>query len=93
MSKKISVSCGKELDIAHVTHLKERFSEAFDKAPSTLNVKADSVERVDSAGLQLLLAAKKQCGILGCDFVLSKASESIVSMAKVLGINNKLGLE
>ncbi len=93
MGKKTTVSCGKQLDIAHVENLKERFQAALNKSPAFIQVKAEQVERTDSAGLQLLVATQLYCQNAGIAFGIHKATSNFLDSAKLLGLSEVLNLE
>ncbi len=90
MAKKSTVSCGRFLDIAHVADLKKRISTAFEKNPEVLSMTADQVERVDSAGLQLLLSTWVKCNKLNLEFKLTKPSDVLLNTGKLLGMHDPL---
>ncbi len=86
MAKKSTVSCGKFLDIAHVSDLQKRISAAFKKKPEVLCLSADQIERVDTAGLQLLIATMNQCVQSKIEFKLLHASEVFQNTRELLGM-------
>ncbi len=90
MTKKSSVSCGKFLDIAHVADIKKRVAAAFDKNPEVLSLTADQIERVDSAGLQLMISTMNQCARKNIEFKLVKASEVFLNTRDLLGMKTVL---
>ena len=56
MENKVSVSCGSQVTIQHVEALKERFLNALSKPSDICYVNASKVEKLDTAGAQLLYA-------------------------------------
>ena len=59
MSSKTTFSCGNSLDITHVTGLYNRLERSLHKS-NVIELKAEAVEKVDTAGLQLLMSVKKK---------------------------------
>lgn len=92
MPKKSSVSCGKFLDIAHVGDIKNRISNAFEKAPEVLTLTADKVERADSAGLQLILVTLARCHKHQIEFKLVKPSSIVHTAINLLGMSNHISI-
>ncbi|UTA47656.1 STAS domain-containing protein [Simiduia sp. 21SJ11W-1] len=91
MASKTSFSLGKHLDISAVNNLQERMLKALEKS-GDVNLKAGSVERVDSAGLQLVLCFRRELQRSGSDIFWQKPSEKVLTTAALLGIQSKLGL-
>ena len=58
-SKKVTVKCGEALTIANVADLHSRLTKALDKS-STIELDTHEVEKVDTAGLQLLVALNQE---------------------------------
>ena len=92
MEKRITVSCGKYLDIAHASELKKRFLTAFQKKPTQIQVIADKVERVDSAGLQILVSVKLACSEKNILLKFHKATEILITTASLIGLQHRLEL-
>ena len=91
MASKTSFSCGSAVDIVNVNSLQQRLLKALDKS-STIELKADKVEKADSAGLQLFVAANKELNAAGGQMIWKKPSESLLTAAKQLGLTEALGL-
>lgn len=93
MSGKTTVSLGSALDIMHASSLKERLTASLEKKSQIVLI-SDKVERVDTAGLQLIYAfrleaqaRKKQVTWKGPSAALLKASDSLgmTSALELLG--------
>lgn len=91
MATKTSFSCGEALDIAHAAALQARLEKSLQKS-STIELKADAVEKVDTAGLQLIVAVKKEAQASGGNIIWKKPSEKLLTSAKSLGLSQHLGL-
>lgn len=91
MASKSSLSLGKTLDISAVSGLQERMLKALEKADE-LELKANNVERVDTAGLQLVLCLRRELMQRGGDVAWKKPSDKIVETARLLGLDSVLGL-
>ena len=92
MANKTSFSCGESLDIANAASLHSRLERALQKA-STIELKADSVSKVDTAGLQLVVSLKKEIELLGGEIQWKKPSEKLLDCANSLGLLKHLGLD
>ncbi|MEE4246633.1 MAG: STAS domain-containing protein [Kangiellaceae bacterium] len=92
MATKTTVSCGQYLDIQHAAELKARLLKAVDKQPSQCVLTANKVERVDSAGLQLIYAFMKELDQMGTAVSWKQPTESLQTGAKLLGMTELLNL-
>lgn len=92
MADKTSFSCGEALDITNAAALHTRLERSLQKA-SVIEFKADAVDKVDTAGLQLIVSIKKEVETLGGGIVWKKPSEKLITSAKALGLSKHLGLE
>jgi len=91
MSAKTSFSCGESLDIAVVKSLHSRLHKSLQKS-STIELKADAVEKADTAGLQLFVSLKSEIDSLGGSLVWKNPSSALLDSAKLLGMDECLGL-
>jgi len=88
---KTTFSCGEALDIVHSISLHERLQKALLKS-STIELKADKVEKADTAGLQLLVALAQEVRKTEGRLVWKKPSEHLLTAAEQLGLKQVLGL-
>jgi len=91
MTNKTSLSLGENLDISNVSKLHSRLTSSLQKS-STIELKADTVKKADSAGLQLLLTIKREVENIGGSIVWKKPSKELVDTAVLLGLVEHLGL-
>lgn len=91
MADKTSFSCGAMLDIANVESLHQRLLKALTKS-STVELKADKVEKVDTAGLQLFTALAIEVGKTGGQLIWKNPSSALLDAAAQLGLDHQLGL-
>lgn len=91
MAEKTSFSCGDALDISHVAALKVRLEKSLQKA-STIELKANDVEKVDTAGLQLVVSLKKEVTTLHGKIIWKSPSEKLIHAAMSLGLKEYLEL-
>ena len=91
MASKTSFSCGDALDIANAASLQTRFEKSLQKS-STIELKADAVEKVDTAGLQLIIAVQKEALASGGKIIWKNPSQKLIASAKSLGLHQHLGL-
>lgn len=89
MTVKTSFSCGENLTIAHASGLHQRLVKALEKT-SNIELKADKVQKADTAGLQLFVALKKEIVDGGGDLQWKNPSEALISTAKQLGLQEYL---
>lgn len=91
MANKSSLSCGKSLDITQAEKLQKRLLAALEKN-CDIELSCESVERADTAGLQLLLAFRKATNQQGTNIIWKNPSEVLLASAQRLGIAAELGL-
>lgn len=92
MAKKTTITLGDALDIAHASKLKERLRSCLAKN-LPVQITADKVEKVDSAGLQLMCSFIKQVETMGNTVTWHKTSDPIYTIAALLGLTGNLKLE
>ena len=91
MAGKSSFSLGKNVDITAVAGVHERMLKALEKA-TTVELKADAVERIDSAGLQLILSFKQELQQSGGTLTWKRPSDKLRDVADLLGMADDLEL-
>ena len=91
MSSKTTFSCGNSLDITHVSALYHRLERSLQKS-NVIELKAEGVEKVDTAGLQLMISVKNEVEASSGSIRWKKPSEKLINAAKSLGLLNHLGL-
>lgn len=92
MTNRTSFSCGETLDINQANALYHRLKKSLHKS-HTIELKAKSVNKVDTAGLQLLLAVKLEAENCGGKVIWQSPSPALISSARLLGMAEKLGLQ
>ncbi|TQV75335.1 STAS domain-containing protein [Aliikangiella marina] len=92
MTKKATISLGEALDIAHVGKLKPRLTNCLAKN-LPVQIAADKIEKVDSAGLQLMCCFIREVENKGNPVTWTKTSDSIFTIAELLGLTNSLKLK
>ena len=92
MSDKTTLSLPEQLDISQVDSLKDRMDKALAKDVSIFELSADKTERVDSAGIQLLLSFKNAVQEANKEFKLLKPSDEFLAAADLLGATELLEL-
>jgi ABC-type transporter Mla MlaB component len=91
MSTKTSLSLGESLNISQVSNLHQRLAISLGKC-STIELKADTVQIADSAGLQLILSLKKEVDTCGGKISWKNPSPPLLDAARILGLFEDLGL-
>ncbi len=91
MTGKTSFSCGELLDVTVVSSMHSRLQKSLMKS-SNVEVKAEEVEKADTAGLQLFVALKKEISDTGGKLVWKNPSKALIDSARLLGLDKELGL-
>jgi len=91
MSNKSSISCGVSLDITEAESLKKRLLKALSES-STIELKAESVTKVDTAGLQLCIALQKDLALSEKTIIWKNPSQELMDGVKLLGLSEDLQL-
>ena len=87
----ITVTCGDVLDISVVGQKHTEFKEALENNQA-LEISAGEVQRVDGAGIQMLVALFNQATSQGTEIVWKDTSESLIDAASLLGVKEQLHL-
>lgn len=88
----MSVSCGSQVTIQHVEALKERFLNALSKPSDICYVNASKVEKLDTAGAQLLYAFLQQADTMSKVIRWQQPSSALIADATLLGMRQMLNL-
>lgn len=78
-----------QLDVANSLQLKKELGKVF-RRKSPFEIDGASVERVDTAGLQVLVAFRAEARNRDIDLVWAAASDTLRKSAKLLGLTNVL---
>ncbi|MBX2809454.1 MAG: STAS domain-containing protein [Cellvibrionaceae bacterium] len=87
----ISIHCGETLNIASAADLQQQFNSALEKS-STIEIIADAVAKVDTAGLQLMVALNRELERSNGSLLWKTPSEVLLQAAASLGLINPVGL-
>lgn len=90
--EKTTVSLGTALDIAHVAGLKDRLAAALEKDKPLICINVEKLERVDTAGLQLVYAFSKTVETQGKTISWIKPSDKFLTACENSGMNEYLTL-
>ena len=90
-SDTITVSCGEVLDIARVGEFYTELTMILNEE-KPIEIDASQLERIDISGLQVLLAFYQKVKSSGFDINWSNPSESMLRSAKLVGLQEQLGL-
>lgn len=91
MAKKTTFSCGENLDITEVATLYSRLQKSLARS-SHIELKADTVMKADTAGLQLFVALQREVKETGGGLTWKKPSQALLETAALLGLDRELGL-
>ena len=85
------IDCGDALTVANAADMHQKLQAALNNS-STINLKADEVEKVDTAGLQLFVALSKEIERVSGEVIWQQPSDSLKQAAVTLGLTNAIGL-
>lgn len=80
------------MDITHAESFKEKLSKAVERS-NVVELKADKVERADTAGLQILVSLNRELRRRGGKIVWKNPSDDLLAVIKILGLAPYLELE
>lgn len=87
--KKATVNCGEMLTIAHATEFRDKLDKALEKS-SNIELEAEDVKKVDTAGMQLLIALCREVEELHGKISWKKPSDVLVSAITTLGLKQHI---
>jgi anti-sigma B factor antagonist len=82
-----------ELDLASAPELEQRLQEILAESPRRLLLDLNQLTFVDSAGVSVLIRAKKDAEASGCRVVLRRATAQLHRVFSVVGLANWLVVE
>ena len=91
MADKTTFSCGDSIDIHLAAAMHKRLQKSMQKA-LTIELKADTVNKADTSGLQVFVCLRKELKALGGDVIWKNPSEKLCQSAQLLGLTEALGL-
>jgi len=86
----IIVSCGEVLDISRVGEFYSELNMILNEE-KPVQVDISKLDRIDIAGIQLLLSFSEKVNNLGYGFQWSAPSESLLRAVKLVGLTEQLG--
>lgn len=94
MSQSVELELPEILTVAHVQALHEQLEALVDDENNdTIVARAKDVRRIDTAGLQLLLAAKVAAKERQITWVWDQPSDVLLDGAHLLGMKNQLEIQ
>ena len=88
---KASVQCGEALTIAQAVEFHQKLKTAMDEG-STIELDASGVEKVDTAGLQLVVGLQRELDKVGGKLVWKQPSDVVKQAAVTLGLADRLSI-
>lgn len=88
---KTLITLGSTLDVRYATDFKKRMSNCLRRKPP-FELDGGQVDRVDTAGLQVLLAFFQEAQNRGIEITWSESSDSLKAAARWAGLQDKLGM-
>lgn len=90
MSKKSTLTLPERLDISQTDALMNKMEKVLSKDSLKIELKAEKVERADSAGIQLLLSFQMAAIDMGKEVSVLNPSEDFLAAADLLGARELL---
>lgn len=90
-TESMSINCGETLNIASAAELQQQINSALEKS-STIEMVADTVVKVDTAGLQLMVALSRELERSNGSLLWKTPSEVVIQAAVSLGLTDQVGL-
>ncbi len=91
MKEKTCITLGELLCITNAESMYKRFIKAL-SVSNTIEIKADKVQKVDTAGLQIVVAVKRKLDKSGGNIMWNKPSKELIDSARILGVSSIIGL-
>ncbi len=91
-AKATVVDCGDALTISHATELHQKILAALEDS-SEIKLTADAVEKVDTAGLQVIVALSSELKKVDGSLSWDKPSEALVQAANTLGLTSHMAFD
>jgi anti-sigma B factor antagonist len=82
-----------DLTIYYVTQIKDEIFADYEKLADKIALDLEAVSEIDTAGVQLLLFAKKFFSTVHRSIFISKSNESVDTVLTVLDVNTHFALE
>lgn len=89
MSQDYQITCPENMGIAMMDQLKDSFQTAIDAA-TDVRIDASEINKIDTAGCQLLLAFKQAVESNGKSFTWANVSEPLHRISKIIGLDSLL---
>ena len=87
-----AVTCGAVLDISAVGQKQAEFREVLENK-KTIEVSAGELQRIDGAGIQMLVALFRQADQEQLEISWKDTSDSLLNAASLLGVTTQLHLD
>jgi anti-anti-sigma regulatory factor len=85
----VELKADESLEIAQLAGLKQKWLKSME-ASTVVTVQLDSVQRVDTAGLQFLIGLRKEAQSRSLELHFDRPSEILRKQAAVLGLDSEL---
>jgi ABC-type transporter Mla MlaB component len=86
-TERSSVICGEVMTISHAAELHQQLRNALEQS-TTIELVADKVEKVDTAGIQLLIALSRELDKVGGSILWKDPSAVLLQAAATLGLTS-----
>lgn len=82
-----------DITIYHVAQIKDELFADYEKLADKIALDLDGVTEIDTAGVQLLLFAKKFFASVHKSLFITKSNESVDTVLTVLDVNTQFAME
>jgi anti-sigma B factor antagonist len=82
-----------DITIYHVAHIKDELFADYEKLADKVALDLSAVGEIDTAGVQLLLFAKKFFASVHRPLFITKSNESVESVLTALDVNTQFAME
>ena len=89
--EKQTVDCGESLVISNAANLHKQFSEAMEQS-TKIELVCESVSKVDTAGLQVLIALSQELEKVNGELIWKDPSDTVVKAITTLGLTPYLSI-
>ncbi len=90
-AEKITVNCGEVLDISRVSELYAELDVILNQS-SLIEMDVSKIERIDVAGIQLLISLRNKVKSSGHEVAWVEPSDNFLRSVRLIGLDGSLGL-
>lgn len=92
VDKTLTLNCGEALTIATASDFHQKVSQALNES-SSIELLADSVSKIDTAGMQLVVSLKRELERIGGSLTWNKPSDVVTQSIVTLGLKSHFDID